>query len=214
MFIEDGNVPQQEICEICLFCVVYSVFMYWHTTSPNGFVGAWVEVSCVLSKREIFCSSHSRWSIQSNSSTGLPSLASTHCCKLFISLVCMSKSASLLGKRLPRWPSALDPLKAIAVSELFVLSLSLSGSIYMFLASSKCELRSLSLYACPGPLWQVVIAWVLYVAQYDWYLSSSSLSMVLSGENAQSLLLLGQPAMCSALYGSSMLQSLPRQEWS
>ena len=87
------------------------------------------------------CNSHFRWSMQSNPSTGWPSLASTHCYKLCISLASRFKSPWLLGRRLLRQPSASDPLKAIVVSELFMLSLS-----SVFLVSSMRALRSV--FAC------------------------------------------------------------------
>ena len=122
----------RELVRCVCFCAVHSVSMYWHTTPPNGSVGVGVEVGCVLSVRETVCSSHSRQSMQSNPSAGWPSPASTHCCKLCISLVSMFKSAWLLGRMSLRWPSASDPPRAIAVSELFVLSLSsVSGIFYM-----------------------------------------------------------------------------------
>ena len=79
----------------------------------------------------------------------------------------MVKFAWLLGRRSPRHPSASDPPKTSLVSELFVLSLSLSGPISMPLVSSTWESRYLSLPLHPVPLWQVVIVWVLYVVQYD-----------------------------------------------
>ena len=60
----------REFVKFICFCVVHSVSVYWHATSLNGSVGAWVEVSCILSVREIFCSSHSMQSMQSNLSTG------------------------------------------------------------------------------------------------------------------------------------------------
>ena len=132
------------------FCVVHNVSVYWSITSPNGSEGAGVEVSCTLSVRERYCSSHSTWI---NPSAGQPSLASTHCHKLLISLVNTVKFAWLLCRRSPRWPSASDPPKARIVSELFVLSLSLLGPISMPLVSSTWESRSLSLPVCPVPLW-------------------------------------------------------------
>ena len=52
----------REFVRFVCFCVVHSVSVYWHITFPNGSVCAWVEVSCTLSAREIFCSSHSTWS--------------------------------------------------------------------------------------------------------------------------------------------------------
>ena len=127
----------------------------------------------------------------------------------------MSRSVRLLGRRSPRWPSASAPPKIIIVSELFVLVLSLlgPGPISILLASSMWELRSLSLHVCPAPLWWVVIMWVLYVVQYNWYLSLIFPRMVLSGECTHSLLLLGHPVMCRAFNVSSMVESLTRQEW-
>ena len=157
----------REFVRFVCFCVVHSVSVYWCTTSPNGSVGAGVEVSCALSMRERFCSSHSMFYAVQSLCWLTFSMASTCCHKLFISLVSMVKFAWLLGKRSPRQPSTSDPPKASIVSELFVLSLSLLGPISMPLVSSTWELRSLSLPVCPVPLWQVVIAWVLYVAQYD-----------------------------------------------
>ena len=53
---------RREFVRFVCFCVVYSFSVYGHTTSPNGSVGPGVEVSCALSARERFCSSHSRWS--------------------------------------------------------------------------------------------------------------------------------------------------------
>ena len=156
-----------EFVRFVCFCVVHIVSLYWHTTSLNGFVGAGVEVSCGLSMRERFHSSFYKWSMWSNPSAGWPSLASTYCCTLLIFLASMLKFAWPLGRRLPRWPSTSDPLKAILVSKLFVVSLSLLGPISMPPVSSMWELRSLSLPVCPAPLWWVVIAWVLYVAQHD-----------------------------------------------
>ena len=149
----------------------------------------------------------------SNPSAGWPSLASTCCHKLCISLVRMLRFAWLLGRRLLRWPSASDPPKATVVSQLCVLSLSLSllGPITMPQVSYVWELSSLS-SVCPAPPWQVVIAWVLYVVQYDWYLSLIFPSMVLSGEHAHSFLLLWYPVMCTAFYVSSVGESLTRQE--
>ena len=132
--------------------------------------------------------------MQFNPSTGSPSLVSTCCHKLFISLVSMFKFSWLLGRRVPRQLSASDPLKERIVSQLFVLSLS-----SMFLASSMWELRSLYLPACPAPPCQVVIVWVLYAAQSDWYLSLIFLSTVLSGECTRSLLLVWHPVRCSVL---------------
>ena len=81
-----------------------------------------------------------------------------------------------------------------------------------FVVMSLWELRSLSLPVCPVPPLQVVIAWVVYVVQYEWYLSLSLLSMVLSGECVQLLLLLWFPVMCRAFYVSSIVKSLTRQE--
>ena len=138
----------RELVRCVCFCTVYSVSMYWCTTSPNGSVGVGVEVGCVLTVRESVHSSCSRLSMQSNSSTGSPSPASICCHKLCISLASMFRSAWLLGRRLPRQPSASVPLRAIVVSEQFVLSLS-----SMFLVPSTWELRSLSSPACPAPLW-------------------------------------------------------------
>ena len=51
-----------EFMRFVCFCVVHSVSMYWHTTSPNGFVG--------LSVRESVHSSCSRWSMCANPSAG------------------------------------------------------------------------------------------------------------------------------------------------
>ena len=119
----------------------------------------------------------------------------------------MFKSAWLLDMRSPKQPSASDPPKAIIVSELFVLSLS-----SMFPASSMWESRSLTSPACPTPPLQVVIVWVLYVAQHDWYLFPIFPSMVLSGEYAHLLLLLWCHVMCRGLYGSGMVESHTRQE--
>ena len=130
------------------FCVVHSVSVYWCATSQNGSVGVRVEVGCVLNVRERVHSSHSRQSMWSNPSAGSLSLASAHCCKLCIFLVIMFKFAQLLGRGLLRQPSTSDPLKAIVVSGLFVLSLS-----SMFLVSSMWKLRSLSSPVCPTPLW-------------------------------------------------------------
>ena len=78
--------------------------------------------------------------------------------------------------------------------------------------SSTWESRSLSLPLCPIPPWQVVIVWFLYVVYYDWYLCLSFLSMVLSSECTQLLLLLWCPVMCRAFYVSSTVESLIRQE--
>ena len=50
----------REFVRFVCFCVVQNMSMYWCTTSPNGSVGPGVEISCVLSIRERFCSSHSR----------------------------------------------------------------------------------------------------------------------------------------------------------
>ena len=135
----------REFVRFICFCVVHSVSMYWHTTSPNGSVGVGVEVGYVLSVR--VCTSHSRWSIWSNPSACWPSPASNCCHKLCISLTSMFKSTWLLGRRLLRWPSASDPPKAIAVSELSVLSLSAK-----FLVSSTWELRPLPSPPCPTPI--------------------------------------------------------------
>ena len=41
----------REFVRFVCFCVVHSVSMYWHTTPPNGSLGAEVEVDCVLSAR-------------------------------------------------------------------------------------------------------------------------------------------------------------------
>ena len=60
----------REFVRFVCFCVVHSVSVYWHTTSPNGSIGAGVEGGCALSMRERFCSSHSMQSMQSNPSTG------------------------------------------------------------------------------------------------------------------------------------------------
>ena len=130
------------------------------------------------------CSSCSRQSMWSNPSAGWPSLASIHHFTMFISLATTVKFAWPLGRRSSRWPSASDSPKAIIVSEMFVLSLSLLGPISMPLVSYTWELRSLSLSVCAASLQLAVIAWVLYVVQYDWYLSLISLSTVLSGEHA------------------------------
>ena len=51
-----------EFVRFVYFCVVHSVSVYWCITSPKGSVGAGVEVSCTLSMRKRFCSSHSKWS--------------------------------------------------------------------------------------------------------------------------------------------------------
>ena len=173
------------------FCVVHNVSVYWGITSPKGSKGEGVEVGCALSMRERFCSSHS---MQTNPSIGWPSLTSTHCHKLLISLVSAVNFTWLLCRRLQ--PSASDHPKAIVVPELFVLSLSLLVPISIHPVSSTWELSSMSLPVCPVPLWQVVIAWVLYVAQNDWCLSLSFPRTVLSGECTQLLLLLWCPVLC------------------
>ena len=64
-FVESCSLKMTMFCSrefvrfVC-FCAVHTVSMYWCTTSPNGCVGVGVEVVCVLSMRERFCSSHSR----------------------------------------------------------------------------------------------------------------------------------------------------------
>ena len=149
----------REFVRFICFCIVHSVSVYWHTTSPNGSVGAVVGSGCALSVRERLHSSCSRQSMQSNPFAGSPSLASSCCHKLFNSLARMLKFAQLLGRRLLRWPPVSDPPKAILVSKLFVLSLSLSGPISMSLMSSMMELRSPSSLVCPASPWWVVIVW-------------------------------------------------------
>ena len=141
----------RESVRFACFCVVHSLSVYCCTTLQNGCVDAGVEVGFALSVRKRFCSSCSRPFILSNPSTGCASLASIYCHKLFISLVGMPKFAWLLGRMLPRQPCTSDPSKAVIVSKLFVLSLSLSGSISMTPVSSMSELRSLSSPVCPVP---------------------------------------------------------------
>ena len=180
---------RREFVRFICFCAVHSVSVYWYTTSLNGVVGVGAEAGCVLSVRERVCSSCSRWSMQSNPSAGWPSQASTHCHKLCISLAAMFKSAWLFSRRSLRQSSAFYPLKAIIVSELSAHALSST-----FLTSSTWQSRSLS--ACPAlPCW-VVIALVLYVAQYDWYLFPIFLRMVLSGGHTHLLLLLWHSVIC------------------
>ena len=94
----------REFVRFVCFCVVHSVSMYWHTTSLNGSVGAGVEVSCALSVTERY----SAVPILGGLCSPIPLLAdlllaSTHCHKLFISLVSILKFAWLLGRRLQRW---------------------------------------------------------------------------------------------------------------
>ena len=74
-FVESCSLKMAMTCgkkfvRFIYFCVVHSVSVYWHTTSPNGSVGAGVEVSCALTVRERFCSFHSKQSMWSNSSAG------------------------------------------------------------------------------------------------------------------------------------------------
>ena len=72
-----------EFVKFVCFCVVYNVSVYWHITSLKDSEGVGVEVGCILSMRERFCSSCSMWS---SPPAGWPSLASTHCYKLLILL--------------------------------------------------------------------------------------------------------------------------------
>ena len=60
----------REFLSFVCFCVVHSVFVYWHITSPNSSVGAEFEVGCAKSVREKLFSSNSRQSMQSNPSAG------------------------------------------------------------------------------------------------------------------------------------------------
>ena len=81
-------------------------------------------------------------------SAGWPSLASTHWCKPFISLVSAVNLAKLLGMSSWQWPSASGPPKAMVVSEPLVLSL-LSRPVVS--VSSTWRLMSLST-GCHAPL--------------------------------------------------------------
>ena len=142
---------------------------------------------------------------------GWPSLASSHCCKLLISLLSMLKFAWPLSRRSPWWPSTSDPPNTITVSELFVLSLSLSGPISIPPVFSMWKLRSLTLPDYPASLWWVVILSVLYVVQYDWYLSPmfpSSFAWWINQYFCCSIL-----SCAEHLYIHSMVGSLTRQEW-
>ena len=137
----------REFVRLLCFCVVHRVSVYWHTNFPDGSVDDGVGVSFDLSMRERFCSSCSRWSMQSNPSGGCPSLASIHCHKLFISLVCMPKFAWLLGRRSPRHPSASDPLKAIVVSNCLCFHCHCLG-LYPHLWYILCQKHALCLCLC------------------------------------------------------------------
>ena len=125
-----------EFVRFVCFCVLHSLSMYWCTTCLNSSMGAGVEGIHVVNARERFCSTLSRWSMQSNPSVGWPSPTSTYSCKWLISLVSNFKSAWLLDRGSLRWPFASAPPKATIVSELCSLSLSLLGPISMPLASS------------------------------------------------------------------------------
>ena len=188
--------------------MVHNVLVYWCITSPKGSVGVGVEASWGWSKRERFCSSHSIWS---KPAAGWPSLVSTHWCKPCNSLMSAVNLAWLLVISLLGWPSAFDPPKAVVVSEPLVLSLSLSGPVFMSSASSMLRLMSLSTEH-PAPLWWVAMACVLYVVQWAWYLSLIFLSTVLSGEHIPSLFLMWWSDMCRAIYVTNMVELLTRQE--
>ena len=143
----------RELVRFVCFCVFHNVSVYWCITSPKGLVGVGFEVGCGWSMRERFCRSHSIWS---KLSAGWPSLASTHWCKSFISLISAVTLAWLLGINLLGWPSVSDPSKAMVVSESLVFSLSLSGPVFMPYALSMWRLMFLST-GCPLPLWWVAL---------------------------------------------------------
>ena len=114
----------REVVRCVCFCAVHSVSMYWHLTSLNGSVGVGVEVGCMLSVRESVHSSCSKQSIQFN-----PPLVDL-LWPLYIVVNCVFPLQ--VCRRLLRQTSASDPLKAIVVSELLVLSLSsVSGVFYV-----------------------------------------------------------------------------------
>ena len=144
---------------------------------------------------------------------GWPSPPSTHCHKLCISLGRMLTFSWLLGRRSLRQPSASDSPKSNHSIQTVCAFIVIVGPISMPLASSTRELSSLSSPVCPVPPWQVVIVWVLYIAQYEWHLSPIFPSMVMSDEYTCSLLLVQCPVMCRAFYISSVVESLARQEW-
>ena len=198
-----------EFVRFVCFCVVHNMTVYWHITSPKVYEGAGVEVNCTLNMREGFCSS---CCMLSNLSTGWASPTSICHHKLLISLVCMVTFAWLLCRMLLRWSSASNPPKAIVVPDLFMLSLSLLGPISMPPMSSTWKSRSLSSPVCPVSLWWVVIASILYVMQYDWYLFQVSWAWswvvnVLNYFFCCSILLCAE-----CFYISSIVQSLTRQK--
>ena len=96
--------------------------------SLKGSVGVGVEVGCCWSMRERFCTLHF---MQSNPSAGWLSLASTHWHKSIISLINAVNLAWLLAISSLGWSPASGPPKATVVFEPLVLSLSLSGPVFM-----------------------------------------------------------------------------------
>ena len=142
-----------ELVRCVCFCMVHNVLGYWCITSLKGSVGVGVEVGCGWSMKERFCSSHS---MLSKPSASWPSWAPTHWCKSCNSLVSAVNLAWLQGISSLRWPSAYDPPKAMVLSEPLVLSLSLSGPVFMPSVSSMWSSMSLSMGHLV-PLWWVAI---------------------------------------------------------
>ena len=132
-----------ELVRFVCFCVVHKVLVYWCITSLKGSAGVGVELGCGWSAGEKFCSSHSMWS---KPSAGWPSLPCTHWLKSCIFHVRSVNLAWLLGISLLGWPSAS-----------LVLSLSLSGPVFMSSISSMWRWMSLST-GHPAPLWWVAVA--------------------------------------------------------
>ena len=172
-----------------------------------------LDVGCALNMRERLCSFYSRWSMQSNPSTGWPSLDSTHCHKLFTSLESIFKSAWLLGRRLPRWPSTSEPLKAI-VSIWAVCTFTVIVGAHIYVSGIFYMGVKVSVFACLSCSSMVSGHSVdLYVAQYDWYLSQIFWALSWVVNPSDHYFCCGILSCAEHVYRSSTVESLTRQEW-